>query len=75
MVAAVGDETGVKWSAAGGLVLGVLLPPAILASTITWGIIALVHAVDLPKVKAQTSRPRASSPSARPVGRYRRRAA
>jgi uncharacterized membrane protein len=32
-------KTGVKWGAAGGLVLGVLFPPAILASTITWGIV------------------------------------
>lgn len=76
-------KTGVKWGAAGGLVLGILFPPAILASTITWGIVggalgklrnlhhrdqvadqlqgaigpnnsgilALVHAVDVPKVK------------------------
>ena len=78
-------KTGVKWGAAGGLVLGVLFPPAILASTITWGIVggafgklrnlhhrdqvakelagaigpgnsgilALVHGVDLDKVKAE----------------------
>jgi uncharacterized membrane protein len=76
-------KTGVKWGAAGGLVLGILFPPAILASTITWGIvggafgklrnlhhrdqvadqlrgaigpnnsgiIALVHAVDVARVK------------------------
>jgi uncharacterized membrane protein len=32
-------KTGVKWGAAGGLVLGILFPPALLASTITWGIV------------------------------------
>ena len=78
-------KTGVKWGAAGGLVLAVLFPPALLASTITWGviggafgklrnlhhrrqvadqlagaigpnnsgIIALVHAVDVPAIKEQ----------------------
>lgn len=76
-------KTGVKWGAAAGLVVGVLFPPAIIASTVGWGIvggalgklrnlhhrgqvadqlagaigpgnsgiIALVHAVDLPAVK------------------------
>jgi len=78
-------KTGVKWGAAAGLVIGVLFPPAILASTIGWGvvggalgklrnlhhrnqvadqlagaigpnnsgIIALVHAVDVPAIKEQ----------------------
>ena len=78
-------KTGVKWGAAGGLVVGILFPPAILASTITWGvvggalgklrnvhhksqvakqlegaigpnnsgIIALVHGIDVDKIKAQ----------------------
>ena len=78
-------KTGVKWGAAAGLALGVLFPPALLASTITWGIIggafgklrnqhhrsqvadelagaigpnnsgiiALVHAVDVPAIKEQ----------------------
>ncbi len=31
--------TGVKWGVAGGFVLGALFPPALLASTITWGIV------------------------------------
>ena len=30
-------STGLKWGAVGGLVLGVLFPPAVLASTIAWG--------------------------------------
>jgi uncharacterized membrane protein len=78
-------KTGVKWGAAAGLVLGILFPPAIIASTIGWGIaggalgklrnlhhrdqvanqlegaigpnnsgiIALIHGVDLVKVKAE----------------------
>lgn len=78
-------KTGLKWGAAAGLVIGVLFPPAIIASTVGWGIIgsavgklrnlhhrgqvadelagaigpnnsgiiALVHAVDLPAVKAE----------------------
>ena len=78
-------KSGVKWGAAAGLVIGVLFPPAIIASTVGWGIIggalgklrnvhhrgqvadelagaigpnnsgiiALVHAVDLPQVKAE----------------------
>jgi uncharacterized membrane protein len=76
-------KSGVKWGAAGGLVLGVLFPPAIIASTVAWGavggalgklrnihyrdqtakqlegaigddhsgIVALVHATDVAKVK------------------------
>ncbi|MEA2025245.1 MAG: DUF1269 domain-containing protein [Chloroflexota bacterium] len=32
-------KTGVKWGAAAGLVVGVLFPPAIIASTVGWGII------------------------------------
>jgi uncharacterized membrane protein len=78
-------KTGVKWGAAAGLVVGVLFPPAILASTIGWGIVggalgklrnvhhrdqvadqlagaigpnnsgivALVHAVDVPAITEQ----------------------
>jgi uncharacterized membrane protein len=78
-------KTGVKWGAAAGLVVGVLFPPALIASTVGWGIVggalgklrnlhhrgqvadqlagaigpnnsgivALIHAVDLPKVKEQ----------------------
>ncbi len=78
-------KTGLKWGAAAGLAIGVLFPPAILASTIGWGvvgsvlgkfrnvhhksqvakelegaigpgnsgIIALIHGVDLEKVRAQ----------------------
>jgi uncharacterized membrane protein len=78
-------KTGVKWGAAAGFVIGALFPPAILASTIGWGviggalgkirnvhhrsqvaqqlegaigpnnsgIIALIHGVDVEKVKAQ----------------------
>ena len=30
-------KTGLKWGAVGGVVLGVLFPPAVLASTIAWG--------------------------------------
>ena len=79
------SKTGVKWGAAAGLVVGILFPPAILASTIGWGvvggalgklrnlhhrnqvadqlagaigpnnsgIVALVHAVDVPAIKEQ----------------------
>ncbi len=32
-------KTGVKWGAAAGLVVGVLFPPAIIASTVGWGVI------------------------------------
>ena len=32
-------KTGVKWGAAAGLVLGVLFPPAIIASTVAWGVV------------------------------------
>ena len=32
-------KTGVKWGAAAGLVVGVLFPPAIIASTVGWGIV------------------------------------
>ena len=32
-------KTGVKWGAAAGLVLGVLFPPALIASTVGWGIV------------------------------------
>jgi hypothetical protein len=32
-------RTGVKWGAAGGLVLGILFPPSIIASTVAWGIV------------------------------------
>ena len=32
-------KTGVKWGAAAGLVIGVLFPPAIIASTVGWGIV------------------------------------
>ena len=78
-------KTGLKWGAAAGLVVGVLFPPAIIASTVGWGIVggalgklrnlhhrgqvadalagaigpnnsgivALIHAVDLPRVKEQ----------------------
>ncbi len=78
-------KTGVKWGAAAGLAVGILFPPAIIASMVGWGIgggvlgklrnlhhrhqvsneldgalepnhsgiIALVHAVDVDKVKAQ----------------------
>jgi uncharacterized membrane protein len=79
------SKTGVKWGAAAGLVIGVLFPPAVIASTVGWGvvggvlgklrnvhrrgqvadqlagaigpdnsgIVALVHAVDVPAVKAE----------------------
>jgi len=78
-------KTGVKWGAAAGLAVGIIFPPAILASVVGWGvaggvlgklrnlrhrsqvsdqldgalepnhsgIIALIHAVDVDKVKAQ----------------------
>ena len=78
-------KTGVKWGAAAGLVVGVLFPPAIIASTVAWGIvggslgklrnmhhrsqvadqlqgaigpnnsgiIALVHATDVERVRAE----------------------
>ena len=78
-------KTGVKWGAAAGFVIGALFPPAILASTIGWGviggalgkirnvhhksqvakqlegaigpnnsgIIALIHGIDVEKIKAQ----------------------
>lgn len=78
-------KTGVKWGAAAGLVVGVLFPPAIIASTVGWGIlggalgklrnmhhrgqvadqlqgaigpnnsgiIALVHAADVERVKTE----------------------
>jgi uncharacterized membrane protein len=32
-------KSGVKWGAAGGLVLGVLFPPTLIASTVAWGTI------------------------------------
>ena len=32
-------KAGVKWGAAAGLVLGVLFPPAIIASTVGWGVV------------------------------------
>ena len=79
------SKTGVKWGAAAGLVIGILFPPAVIASTVGWGIVggalgklrnlhhrgqvadqlagaigpdnsgivALVHAVDVPAVKAE----------------------
>jgi uncharacterized membrane protein len=78
-------KTGIKWGAAAGLVVGVLFPPALIASAVGWGvvggamgklrnlhhrhqvadqlagsigpnnsgIVALVHATDVPKVKEQ----------------------
>ena len=78
-------RTGLKWGAVGGLVLGIVFPPAIIASTVGWGIIgsalgkmrnvhhqnkvadglegaigpnnsgiiALVHATQVPQVKEQ----------------------
>ncbi len=78
-------KTGVKWGAAAGLAVGIIFPPAIIASMVGWGIgggvlgklrnlhhrhevsnklegaleanhsgiIALVHAVDVDKVKKQ----------------------
>ncbi len=78
-------KTGVKWGAAAGLAVGILFPPAIIGSMVSWGvaggvlgklrnlhhrhqvsnqlegalepnhsgIIALVHAVDVDKVKAE----------------------
>ncbi len=78
-------KTGLKWGAVGGLVLGVLFPPTVIASSVAWGtvgaalgklrnvhhksqvaeqlqgslgpnqsgILALVHAVDVDRVKAQ----------------------
>ncbi len=30
-------KTGVKWGAVGGLVLGIIFPPSIIASTVAWG--------------------------------------
>jgi len=32
-------KTGVKWGAVGGLVVGLLFPPALLASTVGWGVV------------------------------------
>ena len=32
-------RTGVKWGAVGGLLIGIVFPPAILASTVGWGIV------------------------------------
>jgi uncharacterized membrane protein len=32
-------KTGVKWGAVGGLVVGLLFPPALLASAVTWGVV------------------------------------
>ncbi len=32
-------KTGLKWGAVGGLVVGVLFPPSIIASTVGWGIL------------------------------------
>ena len=32
-------KTGVKWGAAAGLVVGIFFPPAIIASTVGWGIV------------------------------------
>ena len=32
-------KTGLKWGAVGGLVLGIAFPPAIIASTVGWGVI------------------------------------
>lgn len=78
-------KTGVKWGAAAGLAVGILFPPAIIGSMVSWGvaggvlgklrnlhhrhqvsnqldgalqpnhsgIIALIHAVDVDKVKAE----------------------
>ena len=32
-------KTGLKWGAVGGLVVGIIFPPAIIASTVGWGIV------------------------------------
>jgi len=32
-------KTGVKWGAVGGLVVGLIFPPALLASTVGWGVV------------------------------------
>jgi uncharacterized membrane protein len=32
-------KTGVKWGAVGGLLIGIVFPPAILASTVGWGVV------------------------------------
>jgi uncharacterized membrane protein len=32
-------KTGMKWGVAGGLVLGILFPPSIIASTVAWGVV------------------------------------
>jgi uncharacterized membrane protein len=32
-------KTGLKWGVAGGLVLGILFPPSIIASTVAWGVV------------------------------------
>ena len=32
-------KTGLKWGAVGGLVLGIIFPPTIIASTVGWGIV------------------------------------
>jgi uncharacterized membrane protein len=32
-------KTGLKWGAIGGLVVGIIFPPAIIASTVGWGIV------------------------------------
>lgn len=32
-------KTGVKWGAVGGLIVGIIFPPAVLASTVGWGVV------------------------------------
>jgi uncharacterized membrane protein len=32
-------KTGLKWGAVGGLLLGIVFPPAIIASTVGWGVV------------------------------------
>ena len=32
-------KTGLKWGAVGGLLLGIIFPPAIIASTVGWGVV------------------------------------
>ena len=37
-------KTGVKWGAVGGLVVGLIFPPALLASAVGWGVVEIGRA-------------------------------